>query len=115
MAQIWLTFDELAAHAECSVPVARAEVTANNWRCRQSSDGQTRVKLPPELAHAYMLAYAQHHGAAPSNVGDMLESLRGALEQAGLLSGVQGSQARPRTADSGDGRAGQKGLLRRAS
>ena len=112
MAQIWLTFDELAAHAECSVPVARAEVTANNWRCRQSSDGQTRVKLPPELAHAYMLGYAKHHGAAPSNVGDMLESLRGALEQAGLLSG---SQARPRGAESADSRAGQKGLLRRVS
>ena len=115
MAQIWLTFEELAAHAECSVPLARAEVAANNWRCRQSSDGQTRVKLPPELAHAYMLAYAKHHATPPSNVAEMLDSLRGALDQAGLLSGMAGGQARPRPADSADARTGQKGLLRRAS
>jgi hypothetical protein len=112
MAQIWLTFDELATHAECSVQHARAEVAANNWPCRQSRDGQTRVKLPPELAHAYMLAYAKHHAKPASDVGGMLESLRTALDQAGMLSASTRSGAQ-RSAE--DIRVGQKGLLRRAS
>jgi hypothetical protein len=114
MAQIWLTFEELAAHAECSVERARDEVFTKDWARRQCSDGQTRVKLPPDLAHAYILAYAAHHNGGKT-VGDMLSTLQAALDDAGMLSKEFYDSVRKRPAEEPDRRHGQKGLLRRAS
>ena len=114
MAQIWLTIEELAAHAECSISRARDEALANDWERRQCSDGQTRVRLPPDLAHAYILAYAAHHNGGKT-VGDMLSSLQSALAEAGMLSKEFYDNARARTSEEPDRRHGQKGLLRRVS
>ena len=114
MAQIWLTFEELALHAECSIEHARDEVATNNWACRQCSDGQTRVKLPPDLAHAYILGYAAHHNSGKT-VGDMLKTLQAALDDSGLLSKEFYDSARKHPAGEPDRRHGQKGLLRRVS
>jgi hypothetical protein len=113
MAQIWLTYEELGVHANCSAHRARDQVIANNWPRRHCSDGQTRVKLPPELAHAYMLGYAGHHTGRGGNIKDMLASLQAALDEAGVLSGDASMQPRP--AEEPDIQVGQKGLLRRAS
>jgi len=113
MAQVWLTFEELAAHAECPIEQAREKVYSKNWERRECSDGLTRVKLPADLAHAYILAYAAHHNSGKT-VGEMLTSLQSALEQAGLLSQDFYDTARRRTSPEEDRRHGQKGLLRRA-
>ena len=109
MAQIWLTYEELAAHAECSAQHARDEVVANKWPRRQCSDGQARVKLPPDFAHAYIMAYAAHHNAQGGNIKDMLTSLQAALDQAGVLTGDTSARGKPEVS------VGQKGLFRRAS
>ena len=54
MPQIWLTYDELAVLMKCD-PIAARTITATlPLDRRRSRDGQTRAKLSPSLAEAFM-------------------------------------------------------------
>jgi hypothetical protein len=52
--QIWMTYDELAVLMECDPTAARAAAEALPLDRRRSRDGQTRAKLSPSLAEAFM-------------------------------------------------------------
>jgi hypothetical protein len=72
MAQIWLSYDEVAALCRCAADVARAKIEHRGWPRRRCSDGLVRVKLPADLAGDFF-AYARERalqdataaGAAP--------------------------------------------------
>ncbi len=49
MAQIWLTYRELADFYRCPSNRIRQGVIENGWVRRKSHDGQTLVKLPNTL------------------------------------------------------------------
>lgn len=69
MAQVWLTYAELGELARCSAATARSRAIRAQWVRRRSRDGHTRVKLPPELAHHFMLAYAARFARPDSVAG----------------------------------------------
>jgi hypothetical protein len=52
--QIWLTYDELAALMNCDPAQAREAAIAFRLDRRRSRDGQTRAKLTPPLAEAFL-------------------------------------------------------------
>jgi hypothetical protein len=52
--QIWLTYDELAAWMNCDRAGARVAAMAIGLDRRKSRDGQTRAKLTPPLAKAFL-------------------------------------------------------------
>jgi hypothetical protein len=52
--QIWLTYDELAVLMKCDPIAARAVTATLPLDRRRSRDGQTRAKLSPSLAEAFM-------------------------------------------------------------
>jgi hypothetical protein len=52
--QIWLTYDELAALMNCDATGARGAAVAIGLDRRKSRDGQTRAKLTPPLAAAFL-------------------------------------------------------------
>jgi len=52
--QIWLTYDELAAWMNCDRAEARVAAMAIGLDRRKSRDGQTRAKLSPPLAEAFL-------------------------------------------------------------
>jgi hypothetical protein len=52
--QIWLTYDELAVLMKCDPIAARAVTATLPLDRRRSRDGQTRAKLSPSLADAFM-------------------------------------------------------------
>jgi hypothetical protein len=52
--QIWLTYDELAAWINCDRAEARMAAIAVGLDRRKSRDGQTRAKLTPSLAEAFL-------------------------------------------------------------
>ena len=54
MPQIWLTYDELAALMNCDPARAREAAIAFRLDRRKSRDGQTRAKLTPPLAEAFL-------------------------------------------------------------
>lgn len=54
MPQIWLTYDELAALLDCDMAGARGAAAAICLDRRKSRDGQTRAKLTPSLAEAFL-------------------------------------------------------------
>jgi hypothetical protein len=78
MPQVWLSYDELSEFMGCTPTDARRGVIENQWPRRHSSDGLTRVKLPPDTAHQYMLDYGTRFGTLPSTE-DMVSALRGVL------------------------------------
>lgn len=53
MAQIWLTYEELAALIGCDRATARAAAIAVRLHRRKSRDGETRAKLTPSLTEAF--------------------------------------------------------------
>ncbi|MES2194870.1 MAG: hypothetical protein V4517_10660 [Pseudomonadota bacterium] len=55
MPQIWLTYEELATLMNCDPARARAAALAIRLDRRKSRDGQTRAKLTPFLAEAFLL------------------------------------------------------------
>jgi hypothetical protein len=69
MPQIWITYDELAAHYGVASDGAREMARARMWSRRRSHDGLTRVKLPPDVALAYMSAFVSD--AAVTAAGDL--------------------------------------------
>jgi hypothetical protein len=71
MPQIWITYDELGAHYGVPSDGAREMARARMWSRRRSHDGLTRVKLPPDVALAYMTAF----------VGDAAVAAAGELRQ----------------------------------
>ncbi len=54
MPQIWMTYGELAALIGCDAATARATAIAIPLDRRKSRDGNTRSKLNPALAEAYI-------------------------------------------------------------
>jgi hypothetical protein len=52
--QIWLTYNELAAWMNCDRAGARVAAMAIGLDRRKSRDGQTRAKLTPALAQAFL-------------------------------------------------------------
>jgi hypothetical protein len=52
--QIWLTYDELADLMNCDPAGARGAAAAIRLDRRKSRDGQTRAKLTPSLAEAFL-------------------------------------------------------------
>jgi len=65
MAQIWITYEELAELCLCAPINARTAVKSSNWARRQCSDGRVRVKLPEDLAFDFMRAATSHVFARP--------------------------------------------------
>jgi hypothetical protein len=61
MAQVWVTFEEIADLFTCDAASARSRVVFNQWERRRCSDGLTRVLLPPEVAHDFMLRHSRKH------------------------------------------------------
>jgi hypothetical protein len=58
MPYLFLTFDEIADLFHCDAADARRRVIHNQWERRRWADGLTRVQVPPEVAHQFMLNYA---------------------------------------------------------
>ena len=54
MAQIWLTYEELAQFTDRTPTAARETAIEWGWSRRRSRDGLTRVMLPCEVAALYM-------------------------------------------------------------
>jgi hypothetical protein len=59
--QIWLTYDELAALIHCDPARAREAAIAFRLDRRKSRDGQTRAKLTPPLAEAFLYEVLRRH------------------------------------------------------
>jgi hypothetical protein len=57
--QIWLTYNELAVLMKCDPGEARRASIAEGLNRRKSRDGQTRIKLTPLLATAFLDALVQ--------------------------------------------------------
>lgn len=67
MAQIWLTYEELAEFCGCAPAAARLAVVNNQWSRRKSGDGLTRVKLPPAMMRDFISTMAlQWQGQRPA-------------------------------------------------
>lgn len=54
MPQIWMTYDELAVLMKCDPTAAREAAATLPLDRRRSHDGQTRAKLSPSLADAFI-------------------------------------------------------------
>jgi|HubBroStandDraft_6_1064221.scaffolds.fasta_scaffold164800_2 hypothetical protein len=80
MPYVFLTFDEIADLFHCDAAGARARVINNQWERRRWADGLTRVQVPPEVAHQFMLNYAAKHE-------ECMTSDRGVDDGAGLTRG----------------------------
>ena len=61
MAQIWLTYEELAILIDCHPADARDAAVAVDLDRRRSRDGRTRVKLTPPLVEAFLDRVLQEH------------------------------------------------------
>ena len=59
MPQVWMTYQELGDLAGIGPQEARDIAIARAWGRRRSHDGLSRVKLPQELVHAYLLSLVQ--------------------------------------------------------
>jgi hypothetical protein len=79
MAQVWVTFEEIQDLFTCDAAAARSRVIFNQWERRRCSDGLTRVLLPPELAHEFMLAHSRRHELCVKEGGDEFDAAMAAL------------------------------------
>jgi hypothetical protein len=71
MPYVLLTFDEIAELFHCDAAGARSRVIENQWERRRWADGQTRVHVPPEVAHQFMLNYSAQYQQYPSPAGEV--------------------------------------------
>jgi hypothetical protein len=55
MAQIWLSYDELAETLGCTAPQARHAAIQHGWARVKSRSGISHVRLPAEMTQRYML------------------------------------------------------------
>jgi hypothetical protein len=95
MAQVWVTFEEIQDLFTCDAASARSRVIFNQWERRRCSDGLTRVLLPPELAHEFMLRHSRSHELCV-NSGDEFEAAMAALRR------VLGAEPNPLAASSSE-------------
>lgn len=82
MPQIWLTYDELGAWMNCDRAEARMAAVAIGLDRRKSRDGQTRAKLTPPLAKAFLdnilrQYLEQEIGACAGDLRAMRECMEG--------------------------------------
>jgi hypothetical protein len=81
MAQVWLSYAEIEELISIAGDEVRDRVSALGYDRRRCHDGLTRVKLPEQLAEAYMLNFAIAKLASP--VAAMHSMLEDALGHAG--------------------------------
>jgi hypothetical protein len=62
--QIWLTYEEAGRFMSLDADAARNAIAAQGWSRRRCSDGQTRTKLPPSAASAFLLNAASEEAKA---------------------------------------------------
>jgi hypothetical protein len=86
MPQIWMTYDELAELIGCDAATARAAAIAIPLDRRKSRDGNTRSKLNPTLAKAYIDLVLQRR--RDSEIDTCVDNLREAHGQMSALSGT---------------------------
>ncbi|WP_199088347.1 hypothetical protein [Bosea sp. ASV33] len=55
MAQIWLSYDELAETLGCTAPQARHAAIQHGWARMKGRSGTSHVRLPSEMTARYML------------------------------------------------------------
>jgi hypothetical protein len=70
MPYVFLTFDEIGDLFHCDSASARDRVVENQWERRRWPDGVTRVQVPPEVAHQFMLNYAAEYEQHPIREND---------------------------------------------
>lgn len=66
MAQLWLTYHELAEAFDFGLDVAEHVVRSRGWTRKRSQDSQIRVLLPQDVMQAYVLKVAAGLQAAAS-------------------------------------------------
>ena len=76
MPQLWLTYDEMAEELGCQPAEAREAAIARAMTRKHSSDGFTRVLMPPDLMHAYFVARALDPLPSRAAAPPPLEQLR---------------------------------------
>jgi hypothetical protein len=95
MPQIWLTYDELGALLNCDAAGARDAAAAIQLDRRKSRDGQTRAKLTPSLAEAFLQGILQQHlaqeiAASASDLRAMRERMAGSAAASQPRSAIAG-------------------------
>jgi hypothetical protein len=78
MPQVWVTYEELGEVLRSSPSAVQQAIIENDLPRRKSSDGLTRIKLSPTLAHEFMLNYAAKNGLEILT-NDMADRFRGLL------------------------------------
>jgi hypothetical protein len=78
MPQVWVTYEELGEVLRSGPSAVQQAIIENDLPRRKSSDGRTRIKLSPTLAHEFMLNYAARNGLEILT-NDMADRLRGLL------------------------------------
>ncbi|MER2252839.1 hypothetical protein ABS772_23240 [Methylorubrum podarium] len=58
MADIWASYSEVGQLCACSADEARGLIRMRGWPRRRCSDGVTRIKLPADLAQAFIQSAA---------------------------------------------------------
>ena len=58
MPQLWLTYAELAGELDCDFEQARAVSVSAGWKRKHSSDGHTRVMMPPHMMKSFFFKAA---------------------------------------------------------
>src|SRR3981081_2074992 len=84
MAQLWLTFDEIADLFYCDNAGARSRAIANQWERRRCNAALTRAELPSDVAHEFMLRYRskqESRGAPVDEFGAAMAALRRVFSQ----------------------------------
>ena len=56
MAQLWLTYDEMARYFGGTAAKARAAAIENGWARMKGRDGVAHVRLPPTVMTQYLAA-----------------------------------------------------------
>lgn len=54
MAQLWLTYEEVADAFDCGVDEARRAIASCGWTRKRSHDGFIRALLPQDVMQAYI-------------------------------------------------------------
>lgn len=81
VAQLWLTYHEIADHLDCDAEQARAITSSKGWPRKHSSDGMTRIMMPPDMMRSYFLNAVTHDAELNAQADAMVDRLRRMLAQ----------------------------------
>ncbi|HEY6254591.1 MAG TPA: hypothetical protein VIY51_02250 [Xanthobacteraceae bacterium] len=94
MAQLLLTFDEIADLFHSDAAGARRRVIENQWERRRCTDGLTRVLAPADVAHDFMLDHAAKHESRVASTNEFAGEFDNEFDAAmAALRRVFGSEA----------------------